>query len=133
MEKILVAYDGGDEGRRALALAARLAIAFGSRLDVVSVVPEGFGSGGERGMEPAIEHARRLVEARAILRRDGIDAGLVEPAGDPARTIERLAADGGYDALILGAGAHEPGAEHVVGGVVSHVARHATTTVIVAR
>ena len=41
--------------------------------------------------EPAIVHARELVEARAMLREQGVDAGLIEPAGDPAQTIERLA------------------------------------------
>ena len=75
----------------------------------------------------------RLVEARAILRREGIDAGLIEPAGDPARTIERLAADGGYDALIVGAPAEPAGADPRPDRLVSHVARHAPTTVIVAR
>ena len=132
MNKILVAYDGGEPGRRALTLTARLAHAFGSRVDVVSVVPEGFGRVEGAAEEPAIVHARELVEARGLLRDLGIDAGLIEPAGDPAKTIERLAAEGAYDTVIVG------GSRGLVEGrpwsdtVMAHVAANATATVIVA-
>jgi nucleotide-binding universal stress UspA family protein len=132
MNKILVAYDGGEPGQRALALAAKLAHAFGSRVDVVSVVPEGFGRVDGASEEPAIVHARELVEARAMLRDQGVDAGLIEPAGEPAQTIERLAVDGGYDTIIVG------GSRGLADGVpwsetvMAHVAANATTTVIVA-
>ena len=102
MKKILVAYDGHEAGQRALEMAARLALAFEGRVDVVSVVPEGFGQTPGAGTEPAVEHARELVEARGILRRHGIEAGLIEPAGDPAETIERLANERGYDTIVVG-------------------------------
>jgi nucleotide-binding universal stress UspA family protein len=131
MNKILVAYDGGDPGRRALEMAARLAHAFGSRVDVVSVVPEGFGPVEGDGEEPAIVHARELVEARAILRDHGIDAGLIEPSGEPAATIERLADEGSYDTIVVGssrsAAAGGPWSETVT----AHVAAHARATVVV--
>ena len=84
MKKILVAYDGHEAGHRALEMAARLALAFERRVDVVSVVPEGFGHVEGQAEEPAVEHARELVEARGILRDHGVEAGLIEPAGDPA-------------------------------------------------
>ncbi|GEM_PF-3748299 len=130
MEKILVGYDGGERGRCALLLAGRLGRTFGARVDVVSVVPEGFGTGGRADVEPAIVHARMLVEARDLLRAEGIDAGLIEPAGDPAATIARLAGEGGYDTLIVGADGPPDGEGH---GVAAHLAAHAATTVIVAR
>ena len=131
MNKILVAYDGGEPGQRALAMAAKLAHAFGSRVDVVSVVPEGFGRVDGAVEEPAIVHARELVEARAMLREQGIDAGLIEPAGDPARTIEKLAAEHGYDTVIVGGSRgldERPWSETVM----AHVAANAIATVIVA-
>ena len=132
MNKILVAYDGGEPGQRALDLAAKLAHAFGSRVDVVSVVPEGFGRVEGAREEPAIVHARELVEARSMLRDLGIDAGLIEPAGEPAQTIERLAAEGGYDTVILGGSRNAPEGRPWPETVVAHVAANATATVIIA-
>jgi nucleotide-binding universal stress UspA family protein len=131
MNKILVAYDGGGPGRRALELAARLAQAFGSRVDVVSVVAEGFGHVEGAQEEPAIVHARELIEARGLLRDQGIDAGLIEPAGDPATTIERLVTDGRYDAVIVG-GTRRPDSVPWSETVAAHVAANARATVIVA-
>ena len=131
MNKILVAYDGGEPGQRALAMAAKLATAFGSRVDVVSVVPEGFGRVEGAAEEPAIVHARELVEARALLREQGIDAGLIEPAGDPAQTIERLGAEGAYDTIIVG-GSRTLDGRPWSDTVMAHVAANATATVIVA-
>lgn len=131
MNKILVAYDGGEAGQRALAMAAKLATAFGSRVDVVSVVPEGFGRVDGVAEEPAIVHARELVEARALLREQGIDAGLIEPAGDPAQTIERLGAEGAYDTIIVG-GSRTLDGRPWSDTVMAHVAANATATVIVA-
>ncbi len=132
MNKILVAYDGGEPGQRALALAAKLARAFGSRVDVVSVVPEGFGRVEGAREEPAIVHARELVEARAMLREQGVDAGLIEPAGDPAQIIVRLASDGAYDTVIVGGSRGLAEGRPWSETVMAHVAANATATVIVA-
>jgi nucleotide-binding universal stress UspA family protein len=132
MKKILVAYDGHEAGQRALEMAARLALAFDGRVDVVSVVPEGFGHVDGQTEEPAVEHARELVEARTVLRRRGIEAGLIEPAGDPAETIERLAAERGYDTIVVGG--NRPGRGHPwMESVTAHVAGNARADVVVAR
>jgi nucleotide-binding universal stress UspA family protein len=133
MKKILVAYDGQEAGQRALEMAARLAHAFEGRVDVVSVVPEGFGRVDDPEQEPAMEHARELVEARGILRRRGVEAGLIEPAGDPAQTIERLATERGYDTIVVGG--NRPGRSgHIwMDSVTAHVAANAKADVVVAR
>lgn len=133
MKKILVAYDGQEAGHRALEMAARLANAFDCRVDVVSVVPEGFGHGDGHTSEPAVEHARELVEARSVLRRHGIEAGLIEPAGDPAQTIERLATERGYDTIVLGGNRPGRSGHPWVETVTAHVAANARADVIVAR
>lgn len=133
MKKILVAYDGHESGHRALEMAARLALAFDGRIDVVSVVPEGFSRVDGEPQEPAVEHARELVEARGILRRHGIEAGLIEPAGDPAETIERLANERGYDTIVLGGSRSTRDARSWTESVTAHVAANARADVVVAR
>lgn len=132
MKKILVAYDGQEAGQRALEMAARLATTFAGRVDVVSVVPEGFGAV-DSGEEPAVEHARELVEARTILRRLDIEAGLIEPAGDPAQTIERLAEERGYDTIVLGGNRPGRSGHPWMDSVTAHVAANARADVVVAR
>jgi nucleotide-binding universal stress UspA family protein len=132
IKRILIAYDGGAHGRRALALGAQFAHAIGARVDVVSVVPEGFDRIPDLREQPAIEHARELLEARDILRDRGIEPRLIEPAGNPAETIEQLVTERGYDAVILGRSrATEHGAPWT-DSVSAHVAGNAPTTVIVA-
>jgi nucleotide-binding universal stress UspA family protein len=133
MKKILVAYDGHEAGRRALEMAARLAHAFGARVDVVSVVPEGFGRVDGQAEEPAVEHARELVEARGILRDHGVEAGLIEPAGDPAETIERLAVERGYDTIVVGGSRAVKEGLPWMESVTAHVAANAKSDVVVAR
>ena len=133
MRKILVAYDGHEAGHRALEMAARLAHAFGARVDVVSVVPEGCGERGEQAEDPAVEHARELVEARGFLRDHGVEAGLIEPAGDPAETIERLAAERGYDTIVVGGSRAAKDGLPWTESVTTHVAAHAKADVVVAR
>jgi nucleotide-binding universal stress UspA family protein len=133
MKKILVAYDGQEAGQRALEMAARLALAFDGRVDVVSVVPEGFGQIDGPAAEPAVEHARELVEARSILRRLGVEAGLIEPAGDPAATIERLASERGYDTVVVGGNRPGRNGHPWVESVTAHVAANARADVVVAR
>jgi nucleotide-binding universal stress UspA family protein len=102
MQKILLAYDGGDASQRALGTAAELAKALGASVSVVSVVPT---HGGRLGMDPWDDsevHAKELVEARTLLRERGIEAQLLEPIGEPAATIERIAREGEYDTIVIG-------------------------------
>lgn len=133
MKKILVAYDGHEAGHRALEMAARLAHAFGARVDVVSVVPVGLGGSDAKAGEPAMEHARELVEARGILRDHGVEAGLIEPAGDPAETIERLANERGYDTIVVGSSRALKEGQPWMESVTAHVAANARADVVVAR
>lgn len=132
MNRILVGYAGGEHGDHALQLAADLAHAFGARVDVVSVVPDGFGQAGTASGASAVDHARELVAAKSILRERGVDAGLLEPEGDPATTIERLVSERGYDTVIVGSSRQLARGVAWNDTVTAHVAGNATATVIVA-
>lgn len=133
MQKILLAYDGGEPARRALATAAELAKLSGSTVAVVSVVPQHPGRFPSEPWDTAEDHARELVEARALLRERGIEAALIEPMGDPARSVERIAAEGNYDTIVVGSRGLTSLGRVLQGSVSGHIAAHANATVVVAR
>jgi nucleotide-binding universal stress UspA family protein len=78
-------------------------------------------------------HAEELLEARKVLREAGIEAELLEPAGDPARTIEHMADERGYDTIVIGTRNLGALARRFRGSVSGHVATNAHVTVVVAR
>ena len=133
MKKILLAYDGGEASQRALGIAAELAKALSATVSVVSVVPT---HGGRLGMDPWDDsevHAKELVEARTLLRERGVEAQLLEPIGEPAATIERIAREGEYDTIVLGSRGLNAIERVLQGSVSEHVATHAESTVVIAR
>lgn len=131
--KILLAYDGGDPARRALELTAELAHKFGADVAVVSVIPVHPGRVPIDPWDDAPVHATQLAEAKQLLVGQGIEPVLIEQAGDPAGTIERIAEDGAYDMVVVGS-RHLGALSRVLQGSVSeHVATHAAATVVVAR
>ena len=133
MKKILLAYDGGEPARRALDLTADLARRYGATVSVISVTPVHPGRAPVDPWDDLPVHLDELREAQQILREQGIEPELLAPAGDPARTIERIAADGGYDTVVIGSRGLGAVSRALQGSVSEHVATHAETSVIVAR
>jgi nucleotide-binding universal stress UspA family protein len=133
MEKILVAYDGSEPSKRALHTAATLGKAFGATIGVVSVVPRHPGRSPIDPWDDSKVHAEELVEARELLRAEGIEAELLEPMGDPALMIERMAEKGGYDTVVIGSRGLGSIERVLQGSVSEHVATHANATVVVTR
>jgi nucleotide-binding universal stress UspA family protein len=133
MKKILVAYDGGEPARRALKLTAQLAHQFGAAVSVVSVTPVHPGRAPIDPWDDRPVHLNELRDAQEILSQQGVVAELLSPAGDPAKTIERIAAEGEFDAVIVGSRGLGAVSRALQGSTSEHVATHAETTVIVAR
>jgi len=133
VNKILLAYDGGDPARRALDTAAELARLTGATVAVVSVVPTHPGRFPVDPWDDTSVHAQELLEARRVLREKGIEAELIEPTGDPAPTIERIAEEGAYDVVVIGSRSLNAMGRILQGSVSEHVATHAKATVVVAR
>lgn len=133
MEKILLAYDGGEPARRALDLTADLAKHYGAAVSVVSVTPVHPGRAPMDPWDDRPVHLTELGEAKKLLLEQGIEPELLAPAGDPAKTIERIAAEGGFDTVILGSRGLGAISRTLQGSISEHVATHAETTVIVAR
>ena len=78
-------------------------------------------------------HAQELLEARQLLREAGVEAEMIEPAGDPAKEIEKIARAGKFDTVIIGSRGLGTLERVLQGSVSEHVAAHAEATVIVAR
>jgi nucleotide-binding universal stress UspA family protein len=133
MKKILLAYDGGEPARRALAQTIELAKLFDAEVGVISVVPVHSGRVPIDPWDDRTVHAEELLEARKLLREAGIEATLIEPGGDPAKTIERIADERDFDTIILGSRSLGTVARALQGSVSEHVAANAHATVVVAR
>ena len=133
MKKILLAYDGGEPAKRALDQTIELAVKFEAEVGVISVVPVRSGRAPIDPWDDRTVHAVELLEARRALREAGIEAEMLEPGGDVAKTIERVADERGYDTIVVGARGLGSLAKVLQGSVSEHVASHAHATVIVAR
>ncbi len=133
MKKILLAYDGGEPARRALDKTIELAKYSQAEVGVISVVPVHPGRVPVDPWDDRTVHAEELLEARKVLREAGIEATMIEPGGDPARTIERVADERGYDTIVIGSRGLGAVARTLQGSVSEHVATHAHATVVVAR
>ena len=132
MKNILVAYDGSAPARRALETAADLALAMGAKLTIVGVVPEELGL--PILMDPFDDttvHAKQLKDAIGYLEGRGIDAETLEPRGDPAKEIEKIARSGGYDTVVLGSRGLGAAGRLVLGSVSAHIATHSGGTVVI--
>ena len=133
MKNILVAYDGGQPAHRALETGIELAKRFDASLAIVSVVPA---HPGRAPMDPWDDrplHDIQLAEAKEILASHGVEAELIEPFGEPAAAIERVAEMGRFDTIVVGSRGLGPVSRFLRGSVSEHLATHARATVIVAR
>jgi nucleotide-binding universal stress UspA family protein len=133
MKKILLAYDGGEPARRALEQTIDLAKLFSAEVAVISVVPVRPGRVPVDPWDDRTVHAEELLEARKMLREAGIEPTLIEPGGDPAKTIERVAEEREFDTIVIGSRGLGAVARTLQGSVSEHVAANSHATVVVAR
>ena len=131
MKRILLAYDGSEPARRALDTTVELATQFGASVGVVSVVPIRAAAMGVGPWDDREVHEDALRDAQTRLREHGIEAELIEPYGDPATMIERVAAERAYDTIVIGSRGQGAIGRFFAGSVSQHVATHSEATVIV--
>jgi nucleotide-binding universal stress UspA family protein len=131
MKRILIAYDGTDPAKRALETAVELADKFGATVGVVSVVPIRTTAMGVDPWDDRAVHEAELKDAQAQLRERGIEAEMIEPYGEPASTIEKIAAERDYDTIVIGSRGQGALGRFFGGSVSEHVVTHTAATVIV--
>jgi nucleotide-binding universal stress UspA family protein len=131
MNRILLAYDGTAPAVRALETTVELATKLGAVVGVVSVVPIRAMAMGVDPWDDRTVHADELRDAQARLREQGIEPELIEPYGDPAWTIERIAAERNFDTIVIGSRGQGTLGRFFGGSVSEHVATHSDATVIV--
>jgi len=131
MNRILLAYDGSEPAIRALETTVDLATRFGAFVGVISVVPIRAMAMGVDPWDDRTVHADQLRDAQERLRQQGIEPELIEPYGDPAWTIERIAAERKFDTIVIGSRGQGALGRFFGGSVSEHVATHAEATVIV--
>jgi nucleotide-binding universal stress UspA family protein len=133
MKNILLAYDGGEPAKKALDVAIDLTKKFDANLSVVSVVPVHPGRSPIDPWDDRSVHDSELREARDLIAQNGIEAELIEPAGDPAKQIEKIAQAGKFDTIVIGSRGLGTVGRILQGSVSEHVATNAAATVVVAR
>lgn len=103
--QILLAYDGSDGARVALARVAAIATA-NSTVAVITVIPfESIVAGPDPiKQEPREWQWRALTEATALLERRGIHPFIEAAAGNPAAVITEVARTLNADVVVLGRG-----------------------------
>jgi len=135
--KILVAYDGSEQARRALDWAVHMAMAQDSTVGVISVAPTlAAGPRIADAVDPTSnldEHRRQLDEAVAVLAAAGVKAKAVLKAGNPAEEIIDAARDGRFDVILVGIRGMGAVKRFIIGSVADRVVRHATVPVLVVR
>src|SRR6185503_15818823 len=101
MKRILLAYDGGEPAIRALETTVELATTFGATVGVISVIPLHAAPMSVNPWDDREIHEAALRDAQSRLREHGIEAELIEPYGDPARAIEKIAEERHYDTIVV--------------------------------
>jgi nucleotide-binding universal stress UspA family protein len=135
MARILFAYDGSPQARRALRYAARLGE--GDTVAVISVLPALIEAPHtQEYTDPAVdaaEQARQLEEARGLLAATGADVETIDVVGNPADEILTAAEARDVELIVLGRHGQHAVQRFLMGSVSDRVARHAVCDVLVVR
>lgn len=101
-KRVLLAYDGSEQARRALTFAVELAKLVHAEIGVVSVVPVHAGRIGVDPWDDRHVHSDELIEARKLITEAGLTPSLHEPYGEISDEIVSTAEAGGYDHIVTG-------------------------------
>ncbi len=118
--RVLIAYDGGPAASKAIDYAARRTVLKGLECHVVTVAPQGGGSGAPDG--PA-----------EVLRRGGLEVTAEVLRGEPEQAIAAYVAAAGIDLLVMGAYGHSRVRALLIGSTTTALLRACRIPVLVFR
>ncbi|MEW6739155.1 MAG: universal stress protein [Nitrospirota bacterium] len=138
MKKILAAHDGSDAADRALLEAAAIAQKFGSKLTVISVVPNLCFSEIGTDCDTVTKLYRAEVEGamegvQTLLKEKGIEAETIVLEGSPADVIVDHAKGMGMGLIVVGSTGKQATERTILGSVSSKVVANAPCSVLVVR
>jgi nucleotide-binding universal stress UspA family protein len=128
VRNVLVAYDGSEAARRALARATELA-RDDDRMTVVDIMPEPGVSSAIAPPSDRLRQERMLEDATRFLAGRGIQARTLAPIGDAASEILAAAERIDADAIVIARRAKPT--SHLLGSTSGHVVRSAKCDVLV--
>jgi nucleotide-binding universal stress UspA family protein len=133
--KILVAYDGSDGAKRALAKAGEIAEAGKAEIHVLTVgrIPEHAETVGkaQKAKEQAKTFYSKIIEeVSALLKRRGLNASTRLEFGKPGDVILRVAEELAVDLVVMGTNGQSAVTERFVGTTVDKVVDQAHCSVL---
>ena len=138
MKKVLVAHDGSDASDKALLEAAGIAQKFGSKLTVISVVPNLCFSEIGADCDTVTRLYRAEIEGvmegvKILLKEKGIEAETIILEGNPADVVVDHAKGMGMNLIVVGSKGKQATERTVLGSVSSKVVANAPCSVLVVR
>lgn len=138
-KKILVAYDGSEGARKALAAGINLAQIHQAELFALAVeekLPKFPGTIDEVQEEKELAnkyYGQLLAEARQQAQEAGLKLKTLLRAGHPAKTIVQVAKEGNFDLLLVGHTGLSAVWAAFLGTTAEKVSRHAPCSVLIVR
>jgi nucleotide-binding universal stress UspA family protein len=137
-KKILVAYDGSEGAKLALAKAVEIAKVSKAETHILAVgrIPEyaeTVSEVEEEKEQAQTYYSRIMADAANRLKQQGLSPNVHIDFGKPADTILRIAEDMRVDLLVLGTHPHSALRRRVLGATTDKVIDHAHCSVLVVR
>lgn len=137
-ERILLGADGSEGSRKATDAAIGLAKQFDAQLTALNVCKsmrpvgkEALESVGSRAQKRILDFVAQSTET--LLKEANLAPSIRQEEGEPAEVITRVAADEGFDLIVLGSRGMGGFGSLLLGSVSDKVVRHARCPVLVVR
>ncbi|MFP3866788.1 MAG: universal stress protein [Desulfobacteraceae bacterium] len=138
-KKILLAYDGSEGAKRALALGIDLARMHQAKLCALAVwerLPRFSGTIDEVKEEKEFadrQYGEILSDAQVQAQESGLEMQTILRLGHPAQTIVQVATEGQYDLILMGHSGLSGVWAKFLGTTAEKVSRHAPCSVLIVR